>query len=396
MGWTARLALADSGPRHGGGLMRDPMTDTVRLALAGASRLLNFHKRHPPVGAPPGTLVFPAEREAAAVRVTLYGPEGVEEREAVDIEDIPSWLGGTRVVWVDVHGLGDEPVLRRLAEIFHIHPLALEDVVNVPQRPKAEAYEHQHLVITRMARAAEGGFDVEQVSLFIGVRYLLTIQERSGDVFEPVRVRIRAGKGLIRRSGPDYLAYALIDAVLDGYYPLLEALGDRLQAIEERILHEVRPSGQRSIHRIRRDLLVLRRAVWPQREAVGALVREESPLITPRVREYLRDCLDHAVQILDVIDTYRELASSLMDTHMSTMGQRTNEVMKVLTIMASIFIPLTFMAGLYGMNFEYLPELHWHWAYPVLLLMMAAVAAGMLVYFWRRGWLGGAVEDDED
>jgi magnesium transporter len=186
----------------------------------------------------------------------------------------------------------------------------------------------------------------------------------------------------------------LIDAVLDGYYPILEQLGDRLQAIEERILYEVRPSSQRSIHRIRRDLLVLRRAVWPQREAVGALVREESLLITPKVRQYLRDCLDHTVQILDVIDTYRELASSLMDTHISTVGQRANEVMKVLTIMASIFIPLTFLAGLYGMNFDYLPELHYAWAYPALLGVMAIVAIGMLIYFRGRGWLGGPREPD--
>jgi magnesium transporter len=375
--------------------MRDPVTQGVLGALAGASKLLNFHKRHPPIGASPGTLVFPAEREAARLRVTVYGPDFVDEREDIGVEQIPALLTEDGMVWIDVCGLGDEPMLRRLAEIFDIHPLALEDVVNVPQRPKAEAYDQQHLVITRMAKAAEAGLDVEQVSLFIGPNYLLTIQEREGDVFDPVRVRIRAGKGLIRRSGPDYLAYALIDAVLDGYYPVLEQLGDRLQAIEERILHEIRPSSQRSIHRIRRDLLVLRRAVWPQREADGALVREDSPLITPKVRQYLRDCLDHAVQILDEIDTYRELASSLMDTHISTMGQRTNEVMKVLTIMASIFIPLTFLAGLYGMNFDYLPELHYAWAYPTLLGLMAVVAIGMLIFFRRRGWLGGGDPDDE-
>jgi magnesium transporter len=374
--------------------MRDPMTRSVRVALAGASRLINFHKRHPPVGAAPGTLVFPAERRAAAVRITRYGPDFVDEREGAGVEEIPALLTGEAVVWIDVCGLGDEPVLRRLAEIFDIHPLALEDVVNIPQRPKAEAYEQQHLVITRMVKAVDGVLDVEQVSLFIGSHYLLTIQEREGDVFDPVRVRMRAGKGMLRRSGPDYLAYALIDAVLDGYYPILEQLGDRLQAIEERILYEVRPSSQRSIHRIRRDLLVLRRAVWPQREAVGALVREESLLITPKVRQYLRDCLDHTVQILDVIDTYRELASSLMDTHISTVGQRANEVMKVLTIMASIFIPLTFLAGLYGMNFDYLPELHYAWAYPALLGVMAIVAIGMLIYFRGRGWLGGPREPD--
>lgn len=376
--------------------MLNPVTEGMRATLAGASRLLNFHKRHPPVGAPPGTLMFPAERLPASVRVTIYGPDAVEERDGAGVEAIPAHFPEDRVVWIDVCGLGDEAVLRHLAEIFDIHPLALEDVVNVPQRPKAEAYDQQHLVITRMARANAGDIEVEQVSLFIGSRYLLTIQERQGDAFDPVRVRIRAGKGLIRRSGPDYLAYALIDAVLDGYYPVLEQLGDRLQAIEERILNEVRPSSQRSIHRIRRDLLVLRRAVWPQREAVGALVREETPLITPQVRQYLRDCLDHAVQILDVIDTYRELASSLMDTHLSTMGQRSNEVMKMLTIMASIFIPLTFLAGLYGMNFDYLPELHYRWAYPVLLGLMGLVVVGMLIYFRRRNWLGGSDDADEE
>jgi magnesium transporter len=273
----------------------------------------------------------------------------------------------------------------------------MEDAVNVPQRPKAEAYERQHLVITRMSRILAGGaIDIEQVSLFIGSHYLLSIQERPGDVFDPVRERIRAGKGLIRRSGSDYLAYALIDAILDGYYPVLEQLGDRLQTIEDRILHQATRASQQGIHRVRRDLLVLRRAVWPQREAVGALVREESPLITPTVRQYLRDCLDHAAQIMDVIDTYRELASNLMDMQLSSMGQRTNEVMKVLTIMASIFIPLTFMAGLYGMNFEYLPELHYRWAYPALLGVMAGVVIGMLVYFRRRGWLGGGEEGEEE
>jgi magnesium transporter len=376
-------------------MMLNPVTKGVQATLAGASRLLNFHKRHPPAGAPPGTLVFPEERRSASVRVTVYSPDTLEERSGVPVDEIPAHVTGDRVAWIDVCGLGDEPVLRRLAEIFDIHPLALEDVVNVPQRPKAEAYDQHHLVITRMARPAEGFLDVEQVSLFIGSHYLLTIQEREGDVFDPVRARIRSGKGLMRRSGPDYLAYALIDAVLDGYYPVLEHLGDRLQAIEDRILNETRPSSQRSIHRIRRDLLVLRRAVWPQREAIGALVREESELITPRVRQYLRDCLDHAVQILDVIDTYRELASSLMDTHMSTVGQRSNEVMKVLTIMASIFIPLTFLAGLYGMNFDYLPELHYRWAYPALLALMLLVAVGMLLYFRRRQWLGNPDEDEE-
>ncbi|HEX3236019.1 MAG TPA: magnesium/cobalt transporter CorA [Gemmatimonadales bacterium] len=329
----------------------------------------------------------------------IYGPDGVEERSEVGVGDLPAVVGTDRVTWIDVQGLGDEAVLRRLAEIFEIHRLALEDVVNVPQRPKAEAYDRQHLVITRMIRAAaEGQLDVEQVSLFIGPHYLLSIQERRGDVFDPVRVRIRAGKELIRKSGPDYLAYALIDAILDGYYPVLERLGDRLQVLEERILRAATRSGQRGIHRVRWDLLVLRRAVGPQHEAVAALAREESPLITPTVRQYLRDCLDHAVQILDVIDTYHELASNLMEMHVSSVNQRSNDVMTVLTIMASIFIPLTFLAGLYGMNFDYLPELHYRRAYHTLLAIMGLVALGMLLWFRWLGWLGregdGAEEED--
>jgi magnesium transporter len=375
--------------------MRRKVARTARVTMARASRLLNFHKRHPPVGAPPGTLVLPDEAVPVTIRVMAYGPEGVEERRDVPPEDLPGLLAADRVTWIDVQGLGDEVVLRRLGQIFDIHPLALEDVVNVPQRPKAEAYDRQHLVITRMMKPADDDtLDVEQVSLFVGPRYLLSLQERAGDVFDPVRARIRAGKGLIRRSGPDYLAYALIDAILDGYYPVLERLGDRIQHLEERVLRAATRASRLGIHRVRRDLLVLRRAVWPQREAVAALVREESPLITPTVRQYLRDCLDHAVQILDVIDTYHELAGNLMDMHQASVGQRSNEVMKVLTIMASIFIPLTFLAGLYGMNFDYLPELHYRWAYPLLLLLMVSVALGMVIYFRRQGWLGD--EEDED
>jgi magnesium transporter len=243
-----------------------------------------------------------------------------------------------------------------------------------------------------MKAADDDALDVEQVSLFVGPRYVLSLQERPGDVFEPVRARIRTGKGMIRRSGPDYLAYALIDAILDGYYPVLERLGHRIEQLEERVTGPPTRAARLGIHRIRRDLLVLRRAVWPQREAVAALVREESALITPTVRQYLRDCLDHAVQILDVIDTYHELAGNLMEMHQSSVGQRSNDVMKVLTIMASIFIPLTFLAGLYGMNFDYLPELHYRWAYPMLIGLMVLVALGMLGYFRRRGWLGE--EDD--
>jgi magnesium transporter len=377
--------------------MRRQVARTARVTIARASRLLNFHKRHPPVGAPPGTLVFPEERVPVSLSVMAYRPEGVEERRDVPLDELPGLLASDQVTWIDVQGLGDETVLRRLGQIFEIHPLALEDVVNVPQRPKAEAYDRQHLVITRMMKTIDDdALDVEQVSLFIGPHYVLSLQERPGDVFDPVRARIRNGKGLIRRLGPDYLGYALIDAILDGYYPVLERMGDRIQQLEERVIRAPTRSARLGIHRVRRDLLVLRRAVWPQREAVAALVREESPLITPTVRQYLRDCLDHAVQILDVIDTYHELAGNLMDMYQAGVGQRSNDVMKVLTIMASIFIPLTFLAGLYGMNFDYLPELHYRWAYPMLLGLMVMVAVGMLLFFRRQGWLGDDPDEEHD
>ena len=372
-----------------------------RPLLTTAARLLTLRKRHPPAGAMPGTLVPAEGATPPVIRLIAYSPEGVEERQIDDPEQLRPWVDGSGVAWVDVQGLGDEAVLRRLGEIFAIHPLALEDAVNIPQRPKSESYEAQHLFITRMTRIGDRQeIDGEQMSIFIGPHYILTLQERYGDMFDPVRRRIHAGKGLIRRMGPAYLAYALIDTVIDGYYPVAEAIGEQLYLLEEEILTRPSNRGLRRIHRMRRDLLALRRAVWPQREAVNALIREETPLVSDMVRQYLRDCLDHAVQIADVIETYRELTASLMDLYLSTVGQRTNEVMKVLTVMASIFIPLTFLAGVYGMNFEYLPELRLHWAYPVLLGVMLLIGLGMLFYFRRRGWVGSreavAPEDGED
>ncbi len=364
--------------------------------LARAARSLMFRKRHPPVGSMPGTLVTQPESPMPVIRVMRYGPDLLDECDVPDPADLRRLIECDGVVWIDVQGLGDEKVLRQVADIVHLHPLALEDAVNVPQRPKSEPYEAQHLFIARMVRiGAESGIDAEQLSLFIGPRYLLTFQERYGDVFDPVRKRIRVGLGPIRRMGPDYLAYALIDTVIDAFYPLIEEIGERLHNLEDDILERPSPRGLKRIHAMRRDLLAVRRAVWPQREAVSALIREETPLVSEPVRRYLRDSLDHASQVADVVESYREIASSLMDIYLSSTGQRTNEVMKVLTIMASIFIPLTFIAGVYGTNFHYLPELDWRWSYFVFWGVMIATGAGMLVYFRRRGWIGTPDEADE-
>jgi magnesium transporter len=356
-----------------------------------------FRKRHPPAGSRPGTLVIPPEVNAPVMRVIAYAGANVTDRTITDVAEISASIEEHSVTWVDVQGLGDESLLRRLGDLFGLHPLALEDAVNIPQRPKSEVYDRYYLYITRMTmlRSATAELDTEQVSIFIGRNYVLTLQERCGDVFDPVRDRIYAGIGPLRSSGPDYLAYALIDTIIDGYYPILERIGDHLEELEERALTSPGRATLREIYDTKRQLLNVRRAVWPQREAVNALIRDDSPLISQQVRLYLRDCYDHTVQLIDVTETFRELCGNLLDLYLSTVSMRTNEVMKVLTIVASIFIPMTFLAGIYGMNFEAMPELKMEWAYPALLLVMAMIGGGMLYSFWRRGWIG-RVDDGGD
>ncbi len=355
-----------------------------------------FRKRHPPVGARPGTLVINGTSPKPSIRVIEYTPENIQEHELTEVSELHGLLHEDSVSWIDVQGLGDEQVLRSIAEVFELHPLALEDVVNVPQRPKVENYEKHLLFITRMAMLDDVyTVKAEQVSVFIGPKFVLTFQERHGDILDPVRARLRRGGGPIRKSGPDYLAYAILDAIVDAYYPILESLGDLLESMENEIIEKPSRSVLHRIHHIKRELLAIRRAIWPQREAVNSLIREDNPLISDAVKAYLRDVYDHCVQIIDVVETYRELAGGLMDIYLSSVSNRTNEVMKVLTIIASIFIPLTFMAGIYGMNFENMPELKVRWAYPMLMASMVAVAAGMFVYFRRKGWLGAGQEPSQ-
>ncbi|UCF34209.1 MAG: magnesium/cobalt transporter CorA [Phycisphaerales bacterium] len=355
-----------------------------------------FRKRHPPVGSRPGTLVINAHGRRPTIRVMKYDPEHLEEHKVSKVGELRNLLEENRICWIDVQGLGDEKVLRDLGELFSIHPLALEDVVNVPQRPKVEQFEKHTLYITRMARLHnEAQIDMEQVSLFVGSNYVLTFQERHGDVFDPIRGRIRQSGPVLRKSGADYLAYALLDAVIDAYYPIMESLGEHLESLEVEIIARPRAAILQQIHRVKRELLAIRRSIWPQREAINTLIRDENPFFSDMVRLYLRDCYDHCVQIVDVIETYRELAGGLMDVYLSSVGNRQNEVMKVLTIMASIFIPLTFMAGIYGMNFENMPELHTRWGYPILLAVMVVTAVVMIVFFRRKGWIGLRPQEHE-
>ncbi len=354
-----------------------------------------FRKRHPPAGSRPGTLALPADSPPPRIRVMCYTAAEVTEHDVGSPLELGDLLEGEGIAWIDVQGLGDEAVLRQLATTFSMHPLALEDVVNVPQRPTTDAYDEHQLYITRMFRRDESSeLDFEQVSVFWSAKYVLTVQEKYGDILDPVRERLRQGKGPMRKSGPDYLAYAIIDAIIDGYYPIIDGLSEELESMEQVVIDNPVPRTLGQVNRIKRDLLDLRRGVAPQREAIGALVRGDGHFVTETVQLYLRDCYEHCVQIVDAIESHRELAAGLLNTYLSSVSNRTNEVMKVLTIMASIFIPLTFLAGIYGMNFEGMPELHLEWFYPLLLGLMVVIAIGMLVFFWKRGWLGSDRDQD--
>ncbi len=343
----------------------------------------------------PGTIIVDADAPLPIIFLIDYNKTDVTRKQLNTPEECIPYLDKESVSWVDVQGLGSADILERLAKVFDLHPLVLEDVVNVPERPKIEDYDDQLLIISRMVVPKERGcgFYSEQVSLVLGKYYLLTVQEEpEHDCLEGVRSRIEKGKGMIRSSGADYLAYTLLDAIIDGFFPVLELYGDRIEELEEEVIVNPTPKTLQKIYKIRRELLQLRRAIWPQRDAINSLIRDGNDLISDEVRIYLRDCYDHAVQVMDMVETYRELASGLMDVYLSAVSNRMNEVMKFLTVMSSIFIPLTFVAGIYGMNFDTekspwnMPELEWYWGYPLCLAAMAAIAGGLIFVFWQRGW----------
>jgi len=343
-------------------------------------------------GAPPGSLVVDPHAPLPIIRVIAYGSEAVHEELVEDVSRIGSYLGRQPVTWVNVDGLGDAVVVRKLGEIFGIHRLALEDIINSHQRAKVDQYDNHLFVVGRMVEMADH-VETEQLSLFLGKSYVLSFQERVGDAFDPVRERIRKAGGRVRNAGPDYLAYALIDAFIDNYFPVLEKYGERLESIEEDVLSRPEPVLVSRMHEVKRDLLTLRRAIWPLRETINSLVREPSPFISDETRVYFRDCYDHTIQIIDLLENYRDVASGLMEVYLSSASNRLNEIMKILTMFTAFFIPLSLIAGIYGMNFNTarspfnMPELNWYFGYPFVLGLMAAVALGMVTFFRRKGWL---------
>lgn len=344
-----------------------------------------------PAGTPPGTLVHTGARRTERVRLQAfsYGPGICEERALERIEDALAPRDGTRVTWINVDGLHEPSLLEPLADTLGIHRLVLEDVLNPHQRPKLESYGTHLFLVLRMLSvdADSGSVSSEQLSLIVGDGYVLSFQELPGDVFDPVRERLRGGRGRIRDRGADYLAYALVDAVVDAYFGVLEALGSEIDRLEDRTLTGEGPSPVQEVHALRREMLLVRRAVWPLRDALGGLLREDGGLVAEETRLFFRDVHDHAVQVIDTVEALREVLSGALDVHLSMLSHRMNEIMKVLTIIATIFIPLSFFTGWYGMNFDYMPELAVPWAYPALLSFMAILAGGMLYYFRRKRWL---------
>jgi magnesium transporter len=380
--------------RFGRRLAQESEQEALREALGFLGTPHRRSRRAPPVGSTPGELALPPATGAPRIRVMRYNREQVDERAVDPDEDLAQIVKDPeRVVWLDVVGYGDRAFLDRVRTSLDIHPLAMADVVNVPQRPKAELYGDRLLIITQMAQLGPGGaVDIDQVSLILGPGWVITFQERPGDVWDRVRLRIRSPGYKIRQMGADFLAYALFDAVIDGYFPLVEAIGGAIDRLEEEVMEHPTRATLARVHATRRMLLHLQRIQWRQRDALAALQRGDDLPISEAVRVYLRDAHDHAIQSVDAIETYREMTVGLMDVYLSSANVRMNEVIKTLTMIASIFIPLTFIVGVYGMNFEFMPELHWRYGYLSVWAIMVASVVGLLIWFRWRGWLGPSGE----
>lgn len=344
-------------------------------------------------GLPPGSLVHIGEktRETTKIHCLDYDASRVDEKETETIEECFPYKDTPTVTWINVDSVHDPEILKKLGAAFGLHPLVLEDILNTDQRPKLEDYGEYLFVVLKMLSYQHDSEStiIEQVSLVLGPHYVISFQEQGkpGDVFDGIRARLKSGAGRIRKMGADFLAYSLLDALVDSYFIILERLGEKIELLEDELLSEPSTSTVGTIQHLRREMIFLRKAVWPLREVVSGLQRGESQLVSQPTGIYLRDVYDHTIHVIDTVETLRDMLSGMMDIYLSSISYKMNEVMKLLTVISTVFIPLTFMVGVYGMNFEYLPELKWHWAYPVLWGIMLGIAISMLIYFWRKKWL---------
>jgi magnesium transporter len=348
-------------------------------------------KRSHKAGLPPGTLVHIGERKAEKVKIGIldYDEAQFEEKEAETIEESFPFKDKPTVTWINIDGLHEVEIIEKLGSHFGLHPLLLEDILNTDQRPKMEDYGDYIFVVLKMLYPSEkkDEIEAEQVSLIFGSNFVISFQEHEGDVFKPIRDRIRNNKGRIRKSEADYLAYTLLDSIVDNYFLILENVGEKLEDTEHRLATNPSPETLQYIRELKNEMIFLRKSIWPLRELINGLERCESTLIHKSTGAYLRDIYDHTIQIIDTVESYRDMISGMVDIYLSSISNKMNEVMKVLTIFASIFIPLTFVAGVYGMNFEFMPELTWHWSYFALLGFMTLVGISLVVYFKRKRWL---------
>jgi magnesium transporter len=350
----------------------------------------SVRRRSQKTGLPPGTLVHIGEQRTDKVRIRLltYNEHDFQEAEGATLP-VAAGKDPKTVTWLDIGGIHQLDVIEAVGKQYDLHPLLLEDIVNTDQRPKLDDYgRYIFLVLKMLYRDATGrSIQAEQVSLILGPTFVLSFQENGGDVFGPIRERLRTGKGRIRSLGADYLLYSLVDAIVDNYFSVLEGLGERIERLEDDLLADAKPETLHTIHAVKRDLLFLRKSVWPLREVVSGLARGDSSLIQSETRMYLRDVYDHTIQVMDTIEAYRDTTASMLEIYLSSLSNRMTAVMKVLTIITTIFMPLSFIAGIYGMNFEFMPELHWRWGYAFALGIMLSLGLGMLWFFKRKHWL---------
>ena len=342
------------------------------------------------IGLPPGTMVHIGEKKVEKVRISVidYDKDNYEMRELESVEEAFPFKETPTVTWLNIDGLHEIDILEKIGKHYNIHPLILEDILNTQQRPKIEILDDYIYVVLKMIAIDEQNeLIIEQLSILLGENFVITFQESKGDIFDPVRERIKNSKGRIRKDGPDYLIYAIMDVVIDYYFSILEKLNETIEYLDDNVVENPDSALVQQIQQLKRKLIFLRKSVWPLRELISSLTREETNLIKESTMPYLRDLYDHTIQVNDNIETFRDMVSGILDVYLSSVSNKMNEVMKVLTIIATIFIPLTFIAGIYGMNFEFMPELRFHWGYPVIWMIMITIFVCMLFYFRRKRWL---------
>jgi magnesium transporter len=349
-------------------------------------------KRSGKTGLSPGSLVHIGDRLTEKTKITVldYDEANIKEKEISTVSECEQFKNTSTVKWIHINGIHDVQALEELGTVFGLHPLTLEDILNSDQRPKMEDFcDYVYIVLKAFHsdNAQANEIHSEQISIILGPTFVISFQEKETDIFKPVRDRIRAGKGRLRKSGADYLAYALIDSVVDNYFTILEQVGERIELLEESLVKNPTTEILQAIQHLKREMIFLRKTVWPLREAISSLERTGCQLVQESTDVYLKDIYDHTIQVIDTIETFRDMLSGILDIYLSSISNRMNEIMKVLTIIATVFMPLTFLAGVYGMNFKYMPELEWTWGYFFIWGIMLAVAISMLIYFRRKKWL---------